>query len=747
MSRAGNDLFAVSNVGSRWAYSLVSRFLVVVFLFALWFVPNAARAAVTATQAIASTTLTASHAATPFTPVIGSSGTAPLTYSISPSLPAGLIFSTTDGQISGTPTVASPTTTYTVTVTDATSATDTATFNLTVTGATPTLAVTVTASPASVTTGSNVTYGISLTVNGATATNVSWSDNLPAGLTLVSLAAPGGWSCATPAVGANGTVSCTTASAAPGTYNFSLVAQVATGTVGSIANTVTASADNATSASNGAAISVQQTTSVTLTSSPNPSAPGQSVTFTARVSSGSGTPTGTMTFKDGATAIGTGVLTAGVATFTISSLANGAHSITASYPGVAGFAASTSSTLTQTVAIPADSIKLRQMQVAVTKVIAQNSGQAISGAIDDAIEDGFGDGGELISPNGSGIRFNFAADPEPPGRANRDNMASDRGTNIFAKDNTGPRGQSGIGIARSSRNSSRVDDAFAAMASSAMPTKAPPATVRAPKDWLLWADVRGSGIDRWGSSSGSSQAQLYGWQVNTLVGLTRRVTPSFLVGVVGGYETFDYTSQDLNGKLKGDGWTVGSYLGWKLTSSIRFDLAVAYSGIGYDGTAGTAHGNFDGHRWMVSSGFTGDYKAYGFTFEPSAKVYALWEHENAYTDSLGTRQGDRDFSTGRASGGVKLIYPYEWSESLALAPYVGLYGDYYFTYDNAADLSSADTSPLASTPLLDGCSARVTGGLAAKLAGGSSIGLEAELGGIGSDVAIWTFRARGNVPF
>jgi hypothetical protein len=59
------------------------------------------------------------------------------------------------------------------------------------------------------------------------------------------------------------------------------------------------------------------------------------------------------------------------------------------------------------------------------------------------------------------------------------------------------------------RKDSRVDDAFAAMASSAMPTKAPPETTRAPKDWLPWADVRGSGIDRWGSASGSSEAQLY----------------------------------------------------------------------------------------------------------------------------------------------------------------------------------------------------------------------------------------------
>jgi uncharacterized repeat protein (TIGR01451 family) len=653
-----------------------------------------------------------------FTP---SGGNAPYTYSlavVSGTFPTGLNMS--GGVLSGTPTSAG-TVTFTFSATDSTNGngspfTVSGTYTLTVTAATPTLAVTMSAAPAVATPGNNVTYGIIASVGGGTVTGLSLYDNLPPGLTFVSVTQPGGWTCTTPAVGISGNVICTTASAAPGNYNLLLVAKVAAGVSGSLTNAVTATATNATSASNSVAISVNfVSTTISLSSSANPSAPGQSVTFTARVASGGGTPTGTVTFGDGASAIGTGALAAGVATFTTASLSKGAHSITAIYAGATGFAASASSALTQTVAIPADSIKLREMQVAATQVVAQNSGEAIAGAIDDAIEEGFNDGGALITPSGSGVRFNFAADPAQP-------PATDK-----------------------PRKDSRVDDAFAAMASSAMPTKAPPETARAPKDWLLWADVRGSGIDRWSSSPGSAQAQLYGWQVNTLVGLTHKVTPSFLVGVVGGYETFDYTSDQLDGRLKGEGWTIGSYLGWKLTSSIRFDLALAYSGIGYDGSAGTAQGNFDGNRWMLSSGFTGDYKAYGFTVEPSAKVYALWEHENAYTDSLGTRQDDRDFSTGRASGGVKLIYPYAWSDSLGLAPYVGLYGDYYFTEDDAAAIGATDT--LASTPLLDGWSARMTGGVSAKLSGGSTIGLGAELGGIGSDVEIWTFRAQGSVPF
>jgi hypothetical protein len=86
-----------------------------------------------------------------------------------------------------------------------------------------------------------------------------------------------------------------------------------------------------------------------LASSPNPSTVGQSVIFTATVSVNAGTPTGTVTFYDGATAIGTGPLSSGTATFSTASLSIGSHSITAVYGGDSNFATSKSSVLTQTV--------------------------------------------------------------------------------------------------------------------------------------------------------------------------------------------------------------------------------------------------------------------------------------------------------------------------------------------------------------------------------------------------------------
>src|SRR6202022_958176 len=87
--------------------------------------------------------------------------------------------------------------------------------------------------------------------------------------------------------------------------------------------------------------------STTVASSLNPSTFGQGVTFTATVTATSGTPTGTVTFKNGTATLGTGTLSGGSATFTTATLTVGTHSITAVYNGDANFAASTSPALQQ----------------------------------------------------------------------------------------------------------------------------------------------------------------------------------------------------------------------------------------------------------------------------------------------------------------------------------------------------------------------------------------------------------------
>jgi hypothetical protein len=81
---------------------------------------------------------------------------------------------------------------------------------------------------------------------------------------------------------------------------------------------------------------VNEATSTSLVSSANPSSLNQSITLTATVKSlgGGVTPDGTVMFMDGTTALGTTTLSAGgIATYSIATLADGVHNISAVYSG------------------------------------------------------------------------------------------------------------------------------------------------------------------------------------------------------------------------------------------------------------------------------------------------------------------------------------------------------------------------------------------------------------------------------
>jgi len=93
-----------------------------------------------------------------------------------------------------------------------------------------------------------------------------------------------------------------------------------------------------------------EATTTVATSSTNPSSFGQSITLSATIQPAlGGNATGTVTFLDGTSALGTGSVSSNTAQLSVSSLAVGAHSITAKYSGDANYLASTSSAFTQTV--------------------------------------------------------------------------------------------------------------------------------------------------------------------------------------------------------------------------------------------------------------------------------------------------------------------------------------------------------------------------------------------------------------
>jgi uncharacterized repeat protein (TIGR01451 family) len=170
------------------------------------------------------------------------------------------------------------------------------------------LSVTDADSPDPVAAGANITYTMGVTNNGPSAAdNATVVTTIPPNTTLVSIAAPPGWSCVSGA-GGTGNVVCTNVNM-PGltSANFTLVVKVNAGTANGtvITGTVTASSSaiDPNSANNTAsATTVVGNTSPNLTvtnvASPNPVQAGNNITYTQVVTNTGTTAATTATFTE-----------------------------------------------------------------------------------------------------------------------------------------------------------------------------------------------------------------------------------------------------------------------------------------------------------------------------------------------------------------------------------------------------------------------------------------------------------------
>jgi hypothetical protein len=144
----------------------------------------------------------------------------------------------------------------------------------------------------------------------------------------------------------------------PGTLNGAGQATYTTSTLAVGSHTITAVYEGSTDFASSTSAAITHTvnmaaTTATVTSSQNPVPPNTPVTFTATVlptAPGAGVPTGTVTFYEGSTVVGTETLNSnGQATFTMSWKVAGTHKIKVVYSGDADFDTVTSAALTETV--------------------------------------------------------------------------------------------------------------------------------------------------------------------------------------------------------------------------------------------------------------------------------------------------------------------------------------------------------------------------------------------------------------
>ncbi len=129
-------------------------------------------------------------------------------------------------------------------------------------------------------------------------------------------------------------------------------------------------------------------TSATVAASPNPAGLHATVALSATISvraPGGGQPTGSVIFSDGTTILGSGTIGAGgVATFTISTLTPGVHTITASYAGTSSYNGSVSAAIPETVNSSGASV-IPQATPANSSVSGATELDALSAAAVDAL--------------------------------------------------------------------------------------------------------------------------------------------------------------------------------------------------------------------------------------------------------------------------------------------------------------------------------------------------------------------------
>ncbi|MBK9654839.1 MAG: IPTL-CTERM sorting domain-containing protein [Rhodanobacteraceae bacterium] len=229
------------------------------------------------------------------TPAAGSSGAISCS---NPSQAVGsAVFTVVANLAASTPAAAiANTATVTTTSIDSNPANNSATANQTIT-VDANLSILLTDSPDPVSAGSQLTYVATLTnVGPSEAQGASIALPLPATLTFVSAVASAGGACVTPAVGANGTVTCTWAGVTlpAAQRSVTVIAGVPAATAsGSILNAIaTASSGSPDSvpgnntATTATAVNVAADLSITLTDTPDPVTAGTNLSYLATLSNG-----------------------------------------------------------------------------------------------------------------------------------------------------------------------------------------------------------------------------------------------------------------------------------------------------------------------------------------------------------------------------------------------------------------------------------------------------------------------------
>jgi outer membrane autotransporter protein len=540
--------------------------------------------------------------------------------------------------------------------------------------------------------------------------------------------------------------------------------------------------------------------SVTLTSSVNPSLLGQPTTFTAAVTPN--TCTGTLTFSDGGNPLCNLVPTTnGVASCTVKFNTAGAHTIKASYSGSAQCSAS-SATLTQTVndqrpqtvstignflsrrndlilssepdrkrevdrlAEANDAMDGKPIRNVPFAVVATGLGTASNLGAATGNPAGFAGTGFasppqfMMSPNGMGYGGMFSGTRSP--LAMGTSVSSINGM----PDSNAPMGAGSIaagpmrlmgssdglttfGFSTSLRDmlhySAAMDAAKAADAGQgfAAGSKYNPGAYYSPFD--IWAEGKYTSFRDTSLPGNMNNAQSGVFGLFT-VGADYVFNRWLLAGVMAQYDLLNQhtPSAGAMASASGGGWTVGPYATVRLSENVFWQARGAWGQSSNQVSPyGTYTNNFDSQRWLGSTALQGRWTYGNWIFRPSASVAYMQDNSKSYYDTFGVLIPEVKSELGQAKAGPEVGLRFQYSPDLIIEPHVGVQAIYNF----AGNVTSSIGVIPGENAGPNGVRGRVEVGQRAVTSGGVALDLAGSYDGIGvKGYDAYSARAQVHLP-
>lgn len=265
----------------------------------------------------------------------------------------------------------------------------------------------------------------------------------------------------------------------------------------------------------------------------------------------------------------------------------------------------------------------------------------------------------------------------------------------------------------------------------------PPVSARAALDKKTVAWVRASYTD----FSQDDASRQEGETIMIGAGAHRAFWEDIKIGVFATTAWSDTKSSVNNLKVDSRSYSAGLY-GSYLVEGLTLNARASYGWSDSDIRVTTSTGSYDADKFSVSLSASGVEPLNSVVWvRHTTSVSSTWSQRDAYTNSLGTVVGSTDTWGGRLALGPTIGMTLDKTETFdIIEPSLGLIGSYTFSNRDSqggqVPSSESDYFGLAVAP-----------GLTFATHGGSSLSLNTQYFGIGSDISGWTVGGTLSVPF